>query len=45
MALELRARGWSEVYALRGGYDAWVAAGYPVEPRESVAPAEAARDE
>jgi rhodanese-related sulfurtransferase len=33
VALELQNRGFPDVHALHGGFDAWVAAGQPVEPR------------
>jgi 3-mercaptopyruvate sulfurtransferase SseA len=33
VAQELEARGFKDVHALYGGYDAWVKAGLPVEPR------------
>lgn len=26
--------GWQQVYPLEGGSDAWLQAGYPVEPRQ-----------
>ena len=26
-------RGWMDVHPLRGGFDAWRAAGYPIEPK------------
>ena len=35
MAHELLDRGYGEVYALKGGFDAWRQAGYPVVPRTS----------
>ena len=34
MAQELRDQGFTEVYALQGGFDAWKKAGGPVEPKE-----------
>ena len=33
MAQELSDRGFRDVHALHGGFDAWVRAGPPVEPR------------
>jgi rhodanese-related sulfurtransferase len=33
----LRGRGFAKVYALLGGFDAWVSAGYPTEPKWSPA--------
>jgi rhodanese-related sulfurtransferase len=33
VAQELEARGYKDVHALHGGFDAWVRAGLPVEPR------------
>jgi rhodanese-related sulfurtransferase len=33
VAQELEDRGYKDVHALHGGYDAWVKAGLPVEPR------------
>jgi rhodanese-related sulfurtransferase len=33
VALELKARGFTNVFALKGGWDAWVEAGYPVESK------------
>lgn len=33
MAQELTERGHPDVHALHGGFDAWVQAGQPVEPR------------
>lgn len=33
MALELRKAGWPKALALTGGWEAWQAAGLPVEPR------------
>lgn len=32
MALQLRRHGFPEAYALRGGFEAWRAAGLPLEP-------------
>lgn len=32
MARELKERGFSDVYPLRGGFKAWQKAGLPVEP-------------
>jgi rhodanese-related sulfurtransferase len=32
VALQLRERGFTEAYALLGGFDAWQSAGFPVEP-------------
>ncbi|MCI0671027.1 MAG: rhodanese-like domain-containing protein [Myxococcaceae bacterium] len=34
MALKLRSLGYPEAYALEGGWDAWVQAGLPTEPKE-----------
>jgi 3-mercaptopyruvate sulfurtransferase SseA len=31
--LQLMAMGYPKVYALKGGWDAWKKAGYPVEPK------------
>jgi rhodanese-related sulfurtransferase len=33
VARELEQRGFADVHALHGGFDAWVRAGEPVEPR------------
>ena len=33
MALELRRAGWPRAVALTGGWDAWIAAGLPVQAR------------
>ncbi len=33
MARELADRGYRDVHALQGGFDAWVEAGLPLEPR------------
>jgi rhodanese-related sulfurtransferase len=33
VAQELADRGFRDVHALHGGFDAWVRAGQPVEPR------------
>jgi rhodanese-related sulfurtransferase len=33
VALELTERGFRDVHALHGGFEAWVRAGQPVEPR------------
>jgi rhodanese-related sulfurtransferase len=33
VAQELTERGFLDVHALHGGFDAWVQAGLPVEPR------------
>ena len=33
MAQELEARGFKDVHALYGGFDAWVKEGLPLEPR------------
>jgi rhodanese-related sulfurtransferase len=33
VALELEKRGFADVHALHGGFDAWTSAGQPVEPR------------
>ena len=38
MALDFIAEGYEPAYALKGGINEWVAAGYPVEPRESKGP-------
>jgi rhodanese-related sulfurtransferase len=35
VALQLREQGFTEAYALLGGFDAWRSAGYPVEPKGS----------
>ncbi|WP_373323982.1 rhodanese-like domain-containing protein [Dictyobacter formicarum] len=35
MAQELRRAGWPRAYALTGGWDAWKAAGLPIEPKPS----------
>ena len=32
MALQLRREGFGEAFALTGGFDAWLAAGLPLEP-------------
>ncbi|MBK7951453.1 MAG: hypothetical protein IPK00_22485 [Deltaproteobacteria bacterium] len=40
MALLLKKRGIERVRPLNGGFDAWLAAGLPIEPLESEAPAE-----
>jgi rhodanese-related sulfurtransferase len=32
-AVDLLARGWTDVYLLAGGFDAWLAAGEPTEPK------------
>jgi rhodanese-related sulfurtransferase len=37
VALQLRERGFTEAYALLGGFDAWQSAGFPVEPMVSPA--------
>jgi rhodanese-related sulfurtransferase len=37
VALQLRERGFTEAYALFGGFDAWQSAGFPVEPMVSPA--------
>lgn len=29
----MRQKGFSDVKALKGGFNAWVSAGFPVEPR------------
>jgi rhodanese-related sulfurtransferase len=33
VALFLQEHGFANACALKGGFDAWMAAGYPVEPR------------
>jgi rhodanese-related sulfurtransferase len=33
VAQELARNGYTKVYALKGGFDAWVEAGGPVEPK------------
>jgi 3-mercaptopyruvate sulfurtransferase SseA len=33
VALELQRAGWPQARALTGGWDAWQAAGLPVEPK------------
>jgi len=33
VALELQRKGWSRARALVGGFDAWRAAGLPLEPK------------
>jgi len=33
VALELRQKGWLRAHALAGGWNAWEAAGLPVEPK------------
>jgi hypothetical protein len=33
VALELRRKGWARARALVGGFDAWRAAGLPLEPK------------
>jgi len=33
VALKLRERGYADAYALRGGWDGWLAAGGPTEER------------
>ena len=38
----LRQRGYAHAHALQGGYQAWRAAGYPVEPKQVLASATAA---
>jgi len=37
VAQELRDRGDQNVWALEGGFDAWVNAGLPVEPKQKAA--------
>jgi len=37
IAETLKAKGYPRVYALRGGFDAWVNAEYPVEPKSKAA--------
>jgi rhodanese-related sulfurtransferase len=34
LTLELRDAGFTQAYALRGGFDAWLATGGPVEAKE-----------
>lgn len=41
MAHELDERGFADVHALHGGFEAWVRAGQPVEPRAGAAQAKA----
>lgn len=41
MARELDERGFADVHALHGGFEAWVRAGQPVEPRAGAAQAKA----
>lgn len=38
MARRLISKGYSDVRPLLGGFDAWVAQGYPVEPHVAEAP-------
>jgi rhodanese-related sulfurtransferase len=33
LALKLQERGYRDVFALQGGFDAWRKAGMPVEPK------------
>jgi rhodanese-related sulfurtransferase len=33
VARELEGKGFADVHALHGGFDAWVKAGQPVEPK------------
>jgi rhodanese-related sulfurtransferase len=33
VAQELLERGWKNAHPLYGGFDAWVEAGYPTEPK------------
>ena len=33
MALLFSKKGYSKVYALKGGWSGWVKAGYPTEPK------------
>jgi len=35
VALQLREQGFTEAYTLLGGFDAWLSAGCPVEPKGS----------
>jgi 3-mercaptopyruvate sulfurtransferase SseA len=45
VAQELVKRGWRDVRPLRGGFEAWQAAGYPTEPkRERIPIAQAAEN-
>ena len=37
VAKSLMEKGYSRVFALRGGFDAWVAAGYPIEMKTMAA--------
>jgi len=37
VAKSLMEKGYSRVFALRGGFDAWVAAGYPIETKTMAA--------
>jgi rhodanese-related sulfurtransferase len=36
-AEKLKENGYSRIFALRGGFDAWVAAGYPLETKSRAA--------
>jgi len=37
LAQKLQQRGYKDVYALEGGFDAWQQAGLPVEPKRQAA--------
>ena len=37
VATTLSAKGYARAFALRGGFDAWIAAGYPVEEKAKAA--------
>jgi rhodanese-related sulfurtransferase len=37
VALSLKENGFRRIFALRGGFNAWVAAGYPLEPKSKAA--------
>jgi rhodanese-related sulfurtransferase len=37
LALKLQERGYKDVYALQGGFDAWRKAGMPMEPKPETA--------
>jgi rhodanese-related sulfurtransferase len=38
VARELEERGFADVHALHGGFEAWERAGQPVEPKAGAAP-------
>ncbi len=44
MAQKLLRKGYKEVFALRGGWDAWVAAEYPLEKRDPLPGEEGAEE-